>query len=321
MDKGEIQIGVEVIIINWNTRELLHNCLESLFCKAPAQLPDGFKLHVTVVDNASSDGSAEMVETEFSQVKVIRNKENVGFARANNQALAISQMSYFLLLNSDTLVLENSFKPLFDFMEQNPRVGVCGPRLLNADRTNQIYAWKFPEPTMDFLIFMEPFRYRNVYNKLKPDSMMLAKHTEKRRVDYLSGACLLLRREVYDAIGGLDEEYFFYSEEVDWCYRIWQKGWQIWFVPEAEIIHLEGKSSQRAPYNRIIWFHQGYLRFYHKFYSRRRLLGHRIVVWISSWLKILVLGGLIVFCGKQKRNHRWQLLKTYWKVLWLPAKL
>jgi GT2 family glycosyltransferase len=132
---------------------------------------------------------------------------------------------------------------------------------------------------------------------------------------------LLVRREAYEQVGGLDPAYFFYNEESDWCYRFKKVGWQVWYVPQAELIHLGGQSSQRVPYHRIIWFYQGYLRFYRKFYSPRALLGHRMAVWGATLPKLLILLGLLLISKAEKRFHRLQLMKTYWKVLWLPAKI
>jgi len=317
----EIKLGVEVIVINWNTRELLRNCLDSLFRYAPVELPDQFELRVIVVDNASTDGSVKMLEAEFSQVMIIRNEHNVGFATANNQALAESELSYFWLLNSDTIVRKNSLKLLFEFMQNNFNAGVCAPRLLNGDNTLQSYSWKFPAPLLDFLNFLELNRWPRLYNWLLPGCSVQPFYTEPRQVDFVSGACLLVRCEAYKQLGGLDSAYFFYNEEADWCYRIKQAGWQVWYVPQAELVHLGGQSSQKVPYNRIIWFYQGYLRFYTKFYSRRALVGHRVAVWAATLPKLLILLGLMSIPRSKKRRHHLQLIKTYWKILWLPAEI
>lgn len=320
MSSEAIQDGLEVIIVNWNTSQLLHDCLTSLFRYLPAQLPPNFILHVTVVDNASSDASVAMVGAEFPQVQVKQNSANLGFAAANNIALASGHTSFFLLLNSDTLVLENSLSLLLEFMQQHPDAGVCGPRLLNKDNTLQTYCWKFPYPLLDFLNFLELYRYPYLYNSLLPGCLLQIRSLEPISVDFLSGACLLVRHQAYEQVGGLDSAYFFYNEESDWCYRFRQAGWKIWFVPRAELIHLGGQSSQRVLYSRIIWFHEGYLRFYRKFYSRQALVGHRLAVWAATLPKLLILLLLIVFFETQKRSHRRQLLKAYWEVLWLSPK-
>ncbi len=320
LSQQQIRPGVQVIIINWNTRGLLEDCLNSLFKFVPAQLPPNFELLVTVVDNASADDSAAMVRRQFPQVQLIMNERNVGFAAANNQVLGQSNLSYLWLLNSDTIVLENSLKPLLDFMQEHPKAGVTGPRLLNADHSLQTSCRDFPGPYGDFINQLELMRWPTLYAKVLPNYAAQSEHTELRQVDWLTGASLLVRQESCAAVGPMDESYFFYAEEMDWCYRFGKVNWQIWFVPQAELIHLGGQSSQKVPYQRILWLYKGQLRFYHKHYSWLKLLGYKLGAEVVALGKILALVILLIVSNPQKRKHRIELLKTYGRVLWLVLK-
>jgi GT2 family glycosyltransferase len=317
---NQLQEGVEIIIVNWNTRQLLEICLTSVFEQTPPELPATYQLQVTVVDNASSDDSVQMVEQKFPQVCLIRNPQNSGFAAGNNLVLRQSRLSHLVLLNSDTIVLKGWLRPLLDFMEQDERVGICGPRLLNADYTLQTSCRDFSRPWRDFLNKLELYRWPSLYAKILPNQAAQFKHDQTKAVDWLVGACLLVRGSAYAQVGLMDEGYFFYAEEMDWCYRFKQAGWQIWFVPQPKVIHLGGQSSKSVPYNRIVWQHQGQIRFYRKFYTKLAFAGLVAGDLTTNLLRILVLVMLLGPSKPEKREHRWKLLKTYWKVLWLPLR-
>jgi GT2 family glycosyltransferase len=313
--------GVDIIIVNWNTERLLFDCLASLYEHINPQLPPGWELCVTVVDNASVDGSVEMVKQKFPQIRLIINQENLGFAAANNLAFASSAMSYFLLLNSDTLVKENSFKAIFEFALSHSQAGVVAPCLYNGDGSVQVYPWVFPSPLANFANLLELYRFRSLYDKLFPDQFSTDAITAPKSVDKVSGACMLVKQEVYEQIGGLDANFFFYSEEVDWCYRIKQMGWQVWFVPMAAVVHLGGQSSKKVPYQQVVWFHEGYLRFYRKHYSFVHYMLHSLAMRLATLVKIVVLLGLLPFSSPEKRQHRLKLLGSFWRILLSKAKL
>lgn len=229
---------LSVIIVNWNTKELLKNCLSSFIHN---QYP--FQLETIVVDNASTDGSAGMVQQQFPTVKLIQNTRNLGFAKANNIALQSTTADYFILLNSDTIAKNNAFTELFRFMEKHPEAGVVGPKLLNSDGTLQYSCTTFPDLWAIF------FRESGLSGRF-PKHRWFGKwfltwwdHQSTREVDTVSGACFLLRKQVYDVVGGLDERFFMYTEEVDWCYRIKKTGWKIYYSPGVEVMHLAGGSD------------------------------------------------------------------------------
>lgn len=231
-------ILVSIIIVNWNTRDLLAQCLESVY----AHLPEG-ESEVLVVENASTDGSAQMVRERFPWVRLIENSKNVGFARANNQAIRESTRRYVLLLNPDTEVNPGALASLLAFMDAHPQAAAAGPRLLNPDGTLQPSCHPMLTPWREFwrLLFLERIRRRATYDVARWDL-----HAP-RQIEVIKGACLMLRREALDQVGPLDERYFIYTEEMDLCYRLRQAGWELYWVPQAQVVHYgEGSTRQVA---------------------------------------------------------------------------
>lgn len=237
---------LSILIVNWNTRELVLDCLRSLRASAIA-LPH----EIILVDNASTDGSADAVAAEFPEVTLIRNAENFGFARANNQAYAASRGPYVFLLNSDTLVAPGQLEKLVAFLEAHPQAGIVGPKLLNPDGSFQLSATPFIRPWDVY------FEYARFPAALQPQQQKTPRRLyafepwRPMRVGYVIGAAFLIRRAVIDRIGLLDEAYFMYGEEQDWCFRAQAAGWEVWFDPEAEVTHLGGQSAVQVPYRML----------------------------------------------------------------------
>lgn len=229
---------LSVIIVNWNTRDILRDCLASL-----AEHLGPLRPEVLVVDNASSDGSAEMVASEFPQVRLIRNRENLGFARANNQAMAVARGAFFLLLNSDTLLTDDSVVRLFRRLQGDAVPPVAHCRLLFPDGRVQHSTYRFPSLK---LALLEDFGFYKFLNPRKRGETLLAgywDHDEERDVDWVAGAFMLFPRAVYEKTGGFSEAYFMYGEDMEWCFRIRQAGWSIRYFPETTIVHLDHSSS------------------------------------------------------------------------------
>ena len=235
MNKESVDLAI--IIVNWNTRELLAQCLQSL-----QDTVQEASFEVWVVDNASSDGSAAMIRKRFPQTHLIVNTENVGFVRANNQALEGCRGRYVLLLNSDTKALPDSLDKAVRFMDDHPRAGVAGAQLLNPDGSFQASYSPFPTLWQEFLMLSGLGRklVRPQYPSRGPG---IQEGTQ--RVNYVEGACLMVRRGAVEQVGRLDECIFMYSEEVDWCYRFAQMGWEVWYLPQVTIIHYGGQSSKQ----------------------------------------------------------------------------
>lgn len=282
---------LSIIIVSWNVVDLLRRCLESLRDDLQGIDAGGIETEVFVVDNASADDSAAMVEREHSWVRLIANKKNLGFAVANNQALKESKGDYVLLLNPDTEIRPGAVSYLVDFLQSHPAAAVVAPQLLNSDGSIQRSCRAFPT-------FAGMFYELAGLSKLFPHSpifgnykMLDFDHAHEREVDQPEGACLMMRRTVIEEVGPLDEGFFMLFEEVDWCYRIKKNGWQIWFSPGAQVIHHYGQSIKQVKAKMIVSSHKGLYRFWTKHYKNGR--------WYLSgpvYASLMLLAGLrIVF--------------------------
>lgn len=253
-------------------------------------------MEVIVVDNGSKDDSVEMVKKlikENKVIKLIENQKNLGFARGNNVGIKAAQGKYILLLNSDTLLKDNAFCPMINFMEKNPEVSVLGPRLLNQDGTWQASAGRFPTlPVVGIMLFKEHFG-GSQYVRTSP--------LKTCEVDWVMGAALMTKRATFEKIGFLDENMFMYMEEVEWCYRVKKAGEKIFFSPKAEIIHLGQASSPTGRKDPILNIYKGLIYFYKKHQSPLKLA-------ILRFLLKLKAGGAFLF-GYLTGNH--YLKETY----------
>lgn len=262
--QGVAEIDISIIIVNWNTRELLAGCLASLL--ADVQMFKRSNVETFVVDNASSDGSGDMVRERFPWVRLIENRENVGFARANNQGIQASTGQYVLLLNSDTVVHPAALGTLVAFMDAHPQAGACGPRLLNDDGSLQPSAHPMLTPGREFwrLAFLDGLWPRAAYRQEQWDTVT------PRPVEVIKGACLLLRRAALDQVGLLDDRYFMYTEEVDLCYRLAQAGWGLWVTPQAVVTHFGEASSKQVAEAMYLQLYRSKVQFYRKFGGETR---------------------------------------------------
>lgn len=291
---GKGSIGLSIIIVNWNTRDLLAQCLHSIY-----DTTGHLSLEIIVVDNASTDGSQEMVRQQFPHVCLIANLENVGFARANNQAMSVSNGRYMLLLNSDALLSANAVQTMIDLAEAKPQAGIVGAQLLNPDGSFQASHAPFPNLGQEFLILSGLGRmfYGRWYPSRGPEE-----DKGPQMVDYVGGACLLVRRETVEEVGGLDEGYFMYAEEVDWCYTMREKGWQVWYQPAAKVIHLGGGSSRNRRTQREADLYRSRVRFFRKYYGDRAAWLLKVQIYGLTAIKIVVHGLLrLVSAGRYGR--------------------
>lgn len=251
-----------ISIVNTNNCALLKNCLHSIFETTRAQL------QVIVVDNASTDGSPAMVTREFPQVNLLQNETRAGFGASHNRALECGAGRYLCILNEDTQLLPNCMDNLIAFMDTHPDAGACGPRLWNGDGSLQRTANRFP--TIWFGIF-EALALNRLFSRnpvLQHNTYADWDRTTMRAVDSISGAALLVRREAARQVGLLDPRFFIYSEEVDWCLRLHQRGWKIFYVADAQLIHFGGSSTAaRAPvkFHQIYW--DSFLYYYRKHFG------------------------------------------------------
>lgn len=240
MGRGEVTKDVSVIIVNYNVQDFLEQCLHSIY-----RACEDLETEVFVVDNASRDASAQMVKSRFPRVQLQENRINVGFSKANNQALRRARGRYFLLINPDTLAREDTIKTMLEFMDAHPETGASGCKILNPDGTLQLGCRRsFPTPWVALAKILglgrlfSRSRLFGKYNLTYLDSDQLAE------VDAISGSFMFLRRETLEQVGLLDESYFMYGEDLDLCYRIKKAGWKIYYVPTTQIIHYKGRSTE-----------------------------------------------------------------------------
>lgn len=329
---GAIEGTIGVVIVSYNTRALLCDCLQSLqACSLP--------LHILVVDNGSADDSVEQVAARFPAVRVVALGQNRGFAAANNVGLRLLlgeqegntplpeagvpplPPAYILLLNPDTLVHPGAIEHLVDFLSRHPRVGVASPRLLNPDGSTQAAAFRFPTLTMSLLDVFPP---GEVLPGRLYGSWWHGRYPQERAtddppsppypIDHPLGACMLVRRSTVEAVGLLDERYFIYCEEIDWCWRIRQTGRAIWQVPASRVTHIGGASTGQMHHRMLVELHRSRIRFFRQHYSRLFLRLHRAIT-LAGMLRLILLAWhrwLFPPTGVRGVQERGDLRKRVW---------
>lgn len=267
-------MDISIIIVNWNTKDLLRNCLDSIY-----KTLRNMTYEIIVVDNGSYDGSVEMLREEFPGVYVIENREDRGFAAANNQGLQIMKGRYALLLSTDTILTENAVHELFSFMEAHPEAAMACGQLLHANGSKQNSIAAFPS-FLTLLINVPLLEY--IWPKRFPSKRYPLK--EPVEVDSGIGACLLVRKKAIDEVGMFDERYFFFFEETDWAYQMRSAGWKIFHVPSAFIYHLQGQSIARDRTRFRIEFYRSRYKFFRKWKSRFYYILIFSVILMRLWL-------------------------------------
>jgi len=266
---------LSIVIVTWNARDVLLPAVASIFREVK-----GISYEVIVVDNDSKDGSADAVEADFPEAKVLRCPRNLGFAGGNNVGLREIQGRHAVLLNSDTITHAGAFERMVAYMDEHPEVGACGPQLLNPDGSKQNCFHNFPTLTTELV------------NLSLLKALFPAKYPGKRQaytapleVDAVLGACMLLRREVLEKVGPMDDGYFFFLEETDWCARIREAGWKIVHLPDARITHLYGESTKKKlPTETYI----EYYRSLYRFFGKNRGPGQKAVVAAFRVVKLVL---------------------------------
>jgi len=305
-------MDLSVVIVNWNTKNLLLQCLESL-----CQMVKGTEMEVFVVDNGSTDGSVVAAKAKFPEVTFIQNQTNLGFARANNQALGLAKGKYLLLLNPDTQVKEGAVERLISFMDAHPEAGGAGAQLLNSDGSKQNSIANFPSLATELL---NKRLLRWLFPKAYPGKER--NYREPIEVDSVIGACMIVRREAIGQVGLLDEDYFLFLEETDWCYRMKKAGWKIYHVPQAQIYHFQGKGVEIEKKRAKVEYHCSRYRFFKK---NRGSLQWSILL-IGSVIKLIVelfmmgIACLFTFFAVKKWKKRLSIYAylTWWHLRGCP---
>lgn len=302
---------ISVVIVSYNVANLLEECLKSLLERSA----DGLEVEIIVVDNASQDGTPAMLRQKFPNLKVLANTENYGFPRGCNQGLNQASGRYIFFLNPDASLEPGALKTLWDFMEAHPLCGIAGPLIRYPDGKIQPNRRRFPGPGLAFVESTILQRYRPFKNMraLQKFAFEDVPADQAQAVDWLVGAAFMVRREVVEQIGGLDERFFMYSEELDYCRRAKLAGWQVWYTPAATVVHQEGQSSQQDVPFRHINFNTSKIAYYRKYYGRlyagllrNFLLGTYLFQYAEEWLKLQL---------RHKTDLRRDRLKLIRKVL------
>ena len=302
-----MSLDLSIIIVNWNVREMLAECLRSIEAYHGA-----LETEIIVVDSASTDGSAQMIEKEFPAVKLLAQTENVGFVRGNNIGLEAATGRYLMLLNPDTRIHAHALLKLTRTLDQNPDVGIIGPHTLNSDGTYQSTRRRFPgiltgmfEST--WLQGLMPSGVLNrFYARDLPDDGTFD-------VDWVQGSALMARREVYAQIGGLDDAYVMYFEELDWCKRARKAGWRVLYVGDAFITHHGGGSADQVQTQKHIHFQMSKLRYFQKFHGLPIALLIRVVLIGNYGVQVLIEGAKLL--AGHKVELRRERITSYAAVL------
>ena len=300
--------ALSIIIVNWNVRELLRACLLSL-----ARAPGAADAEIIVVDSASTDGSADMLRRDFPSVRLIACGSNVGFSAGNNLALAAASADLVLCLNPDTEIVGDALQVMAAYLRANPAAGVVGPQLRYPDGTVQSSRRRFPT-------FLTALLESTILQQWFPRNRWLARYyvadvpdSITQDVDWLMGACFMLRRSLFTQLGGFDESFFMYSEELDWMRRIKSAGWRIVFLPGAVVIHHEGKSSEQVAPLRHIRFQTSKIRYFYKYHGVLAAFALRSFLWLTYLFQLCEESGKWLL--GHKRPLRRERVAAYWQVL------
>jgi GT2 family glycosyltransferase len=281
MDKQKPTFDLSVVIVNYNVAYFLEQCLNAVLAASKT-----LKVQVFVVDNNSVDGSVEMVQSKFPQVHLIANKENVGFSRANNQALAISDARYSLLLNPDTVVEEDTFAKVVAFMDEHPKAGGLGVRMVDG-KGRFLPESKRGLPTPQ-VAFYKIFGLSKLFPKSKRFGryhLGFLSEFETNEVDVLSGAFMLMRKETLEKVGFLDETFFMYGEDIDLSYRIQLGGFKNYYFPETKIIHYKGESTKKSSVNYVFVFYRAMVIFAKKHFSQNNAKLFSMAIHFAIYLR------------------------------------
>ena len=274
--------NISVVIVSWNTKKFLIECLESLVSQEESN-----SMEIIVVDNASSDGSPEAVSDQFPIAKLIKNKSNLGFARANNIGIEHSTGDYICLINSDIKVLSKCTKQLYDYMNNNPSIGIIGPKIVNSNLFLQCSCRHFPSLWNNFC---SAFGLNRIFPNSKicsGEQMIYFKHDRIERVDVIAGCFMMVRRKALEQVGYLDEQFFIYSEDIDWCKRFRDAGWEAIFFPDARAIHYGGASSSNAPIRFSVEQEKALLQYWAKHHSKPAQLTIFIIIILKHLVRLL----------------------------------
>ena len=301
---------LSIVIVTYNSKDFLRTCLNSVILQTK-----GISFETIVVDNASSDQTRDLIEKEFPDVKFIRNDHNVGFAAANNLAIKETSSRYVLLLNPDTEILDGAIQKMIQFMDEHSKAGISSCKLMYQDGSFQANAYSFP--TIWNMFTEATFLYR-LFPKTKlfgSYHLTYLDYSKDNQVDWLIGAFYLIRREVIKTIGLLDEQYFMYTEDLDYCYLAKKAGFEIWYSPKAKIYHFYGGMSGISERS-VVWTHRSQILFYKKYFESAKiftLILFKCVGLILRMLRYFIVGMLTA--DKKLLKKAWLAIFSLFRII------
>lgn len=298
---------LSIIIISWNVREFLAACLDSI----TAHTGD-LNVEVVVVDSYSSDGTVDMVRDRYQWVRFLPQSSNLGFTRGNNLGLAAAQGRHLMLLNPDTEVVDDALPRMVHYLDEHPDVGVVGPHTLNSDGSTQSTRRRFPNFVTALFesTWLQPFAPRSMLDRYYARDIA---DSEIAEVDWVQGSALMIRRKAYGQIGGLDEQYVMFSEEMDWCKRVRNAGWRVVYLGDAQIVHHGGKSTEQVSAMAHIYFQTSKIRYFRKFHGPLAAVALRVFL-VASYVEQWFIESAKALLG-HKRAMRQERARLYWKVI------
>jgi GT2 family glycosyltransferase len=290
-------IDISIVIVSWNTREFLLGCLRSIVSGR-----ERVGIEIIVVDNASNDSSPDAVRMEFPEVRLIQNATNLGFAKANNIGIRASTGRYVCLINSDVVVSQGCLDRMCAYLDQHASIGLLGPKILNADLTLQLSCRQFPDLWSSFCRALALDTIFPRYPLLSGSLMRSFSHDEAIQVDVLSGCFWMIRRATVAGVGLLDEDFFMYSEDVDYCKRCWRSGWEIVYSPEVTAVHHGGASSSHFPVRFEVEGLRARLQYWRKHHSRISQAGFAFISLLHQVRKIVQ--GIVLYIVRSSERER-----------------
>lgn len=307
-------VDMSVVIVTWNVKRYVEECLESLQCQTECP-----PIEITVVDNASSDGTADFIEKFFPSVKVVRNSANLGFAIGNNIGIRGSKGKYICLINPDVKVAPDCLSKVLAYMEQNPSIGILGPKMLGPDGRVRRSCMRFPDA---WNVFARAVGLDTLFNKSRFSSGLLMPDFRFDRVcdvDVLNGWFWVVRRKALEQVGPIDERFFMYGEDIDWCYRFHQNAWRTVFYPEAQAVHYGGASSARAPIRLHIEMCKANVQFWRKHHRQLGRMFYLAVLWVHEFLRLLGYAAIYSLRKSSRQEYVFKMRRSATCLLWLAG--
>lgn len=312
MKAHEGQPVVSVVVVTWNGKQYAMECLKSLLA-----LESKLDLQVVVVDNASTDGTPDAIREQFPRVELVQNPNNLGFAKANNMGISRSNGRYVCLVNSDVVVTQRCFEKMIAFMDANPGIGLLGPKMLSPDGGIGPSVMRLPTVGNSLCCALglhSVFRRSDVFGGYLIPNFP---YNAIADVEVLTGWFWMVRRSALAQVGDLDERFFMYGEDIDWCHRFLKAGWRVVFYPEAEALHYGAASSSQAPARFYVEMRRANLQYFKKHYGRLRTAGYVLTTWVHELVRLLAYGAVYCVRGTQRSAAASKVERSWSCIRWL----